>query len=368
MISTTLVALAAASVASLVGAQDVTGTFPPVPLASKHYNSPQELPYKVDTDVGLIRGLQAGYNICNSTTETQASLCQTSYFNSADDFCIWGPHQPDSVVGDTEGEMVAWCTKPGHGTRLIPAGALTGLQWIQTPDYVQAVGFMDQSAINIKTGDWGGEMDPHGADLRGNPMGGVIFSTAFGGVKQVMEWHNFIGGGRFCFKSCDPAGPNAAHYCEHVFDRIGCDYNIPNAAKDGVFESCKGDNQDFPGIYTENGVVMTYTQPAESLGAISTMPYQPKVPASSECSTFTSSVVYTGLPSPTKALVTGSSTATGTSGAAATGTGKGASAGSSSTGTAKSASATGTDNGSSELAVSLVASFFGVAFAAVFLS
>ena len=43
MISTTLVALAAASVASFVGAQDVTGTFPPVPLASKHYNSPEEL-------------------------------------------------------------------------------------------------------------------------------------------------------------------------------------------------------------------------------------------------------------------------------------------------------------------------------------
>lgn len=27
-----------------------------------------------------------------------------------------------TVVGDTEGEMVAWCTKPGHGTRLIPPG------------------------------------------------------------------------------------------------------------------------------------------------------------------------------------------------------------------------------------------------------
>ncbi|KAJ3549196.1 hypothetical protein NMY22_g969 [Coprinellus aureogranulatus] len=50
-----------------------------------------------------------------------------------------------------------------------------------------------------------------------------------------------------------------------------------------------GDNQDFPGVYTENGQVMTYKQPPEELGAISTMPYQPKVPASSECSSFTSS-------------------------------------------------------------------------------
>jgi hypothetical protein len=41
-------------------------------------------PYKVDTDVGLIRGDQYGYNICNSTTENQESRCQTSYFNSID--------------------------------------------------------------------------------------------------------------------------------------------------------------------------------------------------------------------------------------------------------------------------------------------
>jgi hypothetical protein len=39
-------------------------------------------PYQVDTDPQLIRGAQHGYNICNSTTETQESLCQTSHFNS----------------------------------------------------------------------------------------------------------------------------------------------------------------------------------------------------------------------------------------------------------------------------------------------
>ena len=90
--------------------------------------------------------------------------------------------------------MIAWCSKPGHGTRLIPQGALTGLQWIQTSDYVQAVGFLDQTLVNIAEGDWGGEMDPHGADLRGNPMGGVLFSTAFGGSTpaQVVEWHKCV--------------------------------------------------------------------------------------------------------------------------------------------------------------------------------
>ena len=81
------------------------------------------------------------------------------------DFCLWGPPEPNSVVGDTEGEAVAYCTKPEHGTRLIPRGALQGVQFMKTPDYVQVVGFIDQTQINMQVDDWGGEMDPHGADL-----------------------------------------------------------------------------------------------------------------------------------------------------------------------------------------------------------
>jgi len=36
---------------------------------------------------------------------------------------------------------------------------------MKTPDYVQVVGFIDQTKINMLKGDYGGEMDPHGADL-----------------------------------------------------------------------------------------------------------------------------------------------------------------------------------------------------------
>lgn len=110
-------------------------------------------------------------------------MCQTSFLNSLDgqfyptfsrstrlihslsDFCLWAPPEKDSLIADTEGEEVAWCTKPGRGTRLIPEGALQGVQFMRTPDYVQVVGFMDQTKINIKEGDFGGELDPHGADL-----------------------------------------------------------------------------------------------------------------------------------------------------------------------------------------------------------
>lgn len=83
---------------------------------------------------------------------------------------------------------------------------------MRTPDYVQVVGFIDQAKINIQAGDFGGELDPHGADLvccyappyisylnidqRGNPMGSLVYSNAFNASNgdnntftQAIEWH-----------------------------------------------------------------------------------------------------------------------------------------------------------------------------------
>ncbi|KAH7339427.1 hypothetical protein B0J17DRAFT_655089 [Rhizoctonia solani] len=306
------------------------------PLYQKHFEW-NNLPYKVDTDNGE-RGTQYGFNQCNSTTENQQSNCQTAVVNSIDDFCLWGPPEPNSVVGNTEGEAVAWCTKPGRGT------------FMKTPDYVQVVGFIDQANINMQADDSGGEMDPHGADQRGNPLGGLLFSNSFGTDKtkftQVIEWHNFMGGGVFCMKACDPAGPNAAHYCEHVFDRIGCQFNAPAAYVKGVFESCEGESQDYPGVYTDAaGAVQTYTQPPESLGAITTMPYTARVPKSSNCVAATSSAIYTGLPTGTVAAAapTGSAASSGASTAAASGTTK-AAAGATTARAGSSASASGTSS------------------------
>ncbi|KAG8684336.1 hypothetical protein FRC09_015455 [Ceratobasidium sp. 395] len=230
-------------------------------------------------------------------------LDESAKHNDLKDFCLWGPPEPNSLIGDTEGEAVAWCTKPGRGTRLIPAGALTGVQFMKTSAYVQVTGHIKQDLINLAAKDDGGEMDPHGADRRGNPLGGLVFSNAFpsnGGnnntYQQVVEWHNFMGANVFCLKACDPAGADDDKFCEHIYDRIGCTYNAPAAYVDGVFESCQGENQDFPGIYTSNGQVVTYKQPPESLGAITTMPYDPKIPASSNCVQFQSAQLYTGAP------------------------------------------------------------------------
>ncbi|TFK98552.1 hypothetical protein BDV98DRAFT_512086 [Pterulicium gracile] len=278
---------------------DTRATFPATPHASKVFAWPTGIPYQADTEPELIRGPQSGYNLCNSTTEGQDSLCQTGFFNSIDDFCIWAPPHPDSVIGDTEGEGVAWCTKPGHGGRLIPEGALTGLQFMKTPAYIQIVGFLDQTKVNIQSGDGGGEFDPHGADVRGNPLGGLMYSNAFSGggenYQQVIEWSLFIGADAFCFKVCDPAMEDDDHFCEHIYDRMGCTYNMPNQAQNGVFEACLGENQDYPGTYVENGQTLTYTQPAYPTLVEPT--YTPRIPGSSSCETFQSAELFAALAS-----------------------------------------------------------------------
>lgn len=144
-------------------------------------------------------------------------------------------------------------------------------------------------------------------------------------------------------KVCDPAGPNAAEFCQHIYDRIGCAYNAPNTAPNGVFQSCEGDNQDYPGVYTDStGAVQTYTQPPESLGAIQTMPYQPKVPSSSNCVTYSAKDLYASAaaayPSASPAASSANATATGTVGSA---TGKVNAATGSRTGTAANVQETG---------------------------
>ncbi|KAF8160404.1 hypothetical protein BJ912DRAFT_326900 [Pholiota molesta] len=144
-----------------------------------------------------------------------------------------------------------------------------------------------------------------------------------------VRWRSFIGFNSFCHKACDPAGADAAHFCEHIYDRIGCAYNAPNRARDRVFESCAGDSQDFPGVYTaenENGsATLTYRQPAESLGAITSVPYTARVPASSSCQVYESAALYTGLPS---AVVVSSTTGAAGAGAGAGATGATGGAGS----------------------------------------
>jgi len=185
---------------------------------------------------------QAGTNLC-SNTYNQTSQCQTAWVNNLEDFCIWAPPDsgPNSVIGNTERFEVAWCTQGNHGTRLIPDGAITGAHFVKTPSYVQVTGTGDLTKVNIPAGDAGGELDPHGADGNGNPIGGVVFTTAFTGQPvQSHEWTNFVAADQFCFRVCQD-GPQAPGLCNHIYDTQGCNWNMPADYGTG-FTTCVGDD------------------------------------------------------------------------------------------------------------------------------
>jgi len=356
----TLLTLFAIAYAGVANAQSATTTSLE-PLSSKRFTWPN-IPYQVTGNNGGIRGPQWGYNECNSTTENQQSLCQTMFLNNIADFCMWSSSETDDTIGESEQREVAWCTSPGHGTRVIPPGAITGAQWLYSQNYVQVVGFLDQSQVGLDPTDAGGELDPHGADEQGNPLGGLVYSNGFGmnaasfnslvsggdftanqTYTQVIEWIDFIGNGMFCLKMCNPDDPNAAQLCNHIYDEIGCSYNAvaDYGQINGTFTVCDSDDMTPPGIYTgANGQVTTWFQP--QTGPV-IPPYTPTQVASSNCQTYSSEQLF-------KAAATDSvfATATGASGGSSTPTGtakpsgSGGSSGTSSrSGSASTPSATG---------------------------
>ncbi|GAA5823778.1 hypothetical protein JCM11251_003290 [Rhodosporidiobolus azoricus] len=272
----------------------------------------EDVPYQVNPYKSE-RGPQSGYNICNDTTAGDDSQCQTLVANTMSDFCLWGSALTEGLdtVGDIEAAMVAYCTKDTHGARSIKSGALTGLQMVKTKYYTQWTGYIDQTALHLEKDDSGGELDPHGADLLGNPLGGLVYSTNLpeGDNKtyvQALEWNMFIGSGLFCLKLCSPDQPAGLNYCENRYDRMGCKYNMPSAAKDGEFTECDSDLQDVVGVYTEDGKVSTYSQPPE--GTAPNPPYEPTVPKTSNCKTYESTALFGGSPT-TSASASGKTSA-----------------------------------------------------------
>jgi hypothetical protein len=152
---------------------------------------------------------------------------------------------------------------------------------------------------------------------------------------------------------------NPVGYCQHTLDRIGLAYNMPNNAKDGVFEACDSDNMDVPGVYTSNGQTQSYAQPPESLGAITSIPYTARIPASSNCVTYQSSALYTDF----------LSLAPTSSGPAATNAPN--NAGATRSGSSAGAAATsgqGNGNGAGGTTISLFSGILGVAFSVAFLA
>ncbi|KAH9830372.1 uncharacterized protein C8Q71DRAFT_787118 [Rhodofomes roseus] len=365
MSSTVALSALLAAAAALSGANAQSSSTSVAPLAAQTY-AYADLPYQVEP-YGGERGNQVGYNKCNSTTENQDSLCQTLIANAIDDFCLWSSPKENETIGDTEAYEVAWCSKKGHGARAMPDGTLQGVSVIRTPDYVMYAGFLDQVQVNLAADDYGGELDPHGADLMGNPMGGMVYSNQYpkgntdnNTLTQVVEWKQFIGGNQFCLMICDPSKTDANNVglCENRYDEVGISYNCPNSAQKGKYEVCDGDSMSPIGQYVSNGVTTTWTQPWSGSW---TVPYTATVPSSSNCRTFASTDLYTAGVKPT---VSASGSA---AGATATGTGsKGSKAGSSA---GASATGSGSDaSGASHVVVSGFATVLGLAAALAFLA
>ncbi|KAH9940330.1 hypothetical protein B0H21DRAFT_754840 [Amylocystis lapponica] len=210
---------------------------------------------------------QTGTNQCG-TQSNQTSQCQNAYLSSVDDFCLFAPPEPGpkSTIGNTER--------------------------IETPDYVQVTGVGNLSLLNIPVGDDGGELDPHGADGNGNPIGALVFSSAFGGLEQIHEWTNFMSDSIFCFRAC--RGPNATQLCQHSYDVMGCMWVMPPTT---------GDTAEPMGIYGTS--TFKQNQP--------TTPLPHPIPPSSSCTTVSSVhngfAVSTALPSTTVALTASGMTA-----------------------------------------------------------
>ncbi|KAA1472488.1 hypothetical protein DENSPDRAFT_859484 [Dentipellis sp. KUC8613] len=242
---------------------------------------------------------QSGTNKCG-TGSNQTSQCQNAYLNSVDDFCIFAPPEsgPNSVIGETERIEVAWCMKAGYGTRVIPDGTIQGAHFVQTPDYVQITGVGDLTKVNVPAGDEGGELDPHGADGNGNPIGGLVFSSAFTGQPlQLHEWTNFVSDTEFCFRGCKD-GPNAPALCQHIYDVMGCDWNMPGNYGNGSFDRCKADSGEPMGVY--GGSTFHQGDPAT--------PAAHPAPASSSCTTLTSignGLAVSGAPTSTSSSAVG---------------------------------------------------------------
>ncbi|GAA6028742.1 hypothetical protein JCM8097_007372 [Rhodosporidiobolus ruineniae] len=189
---------------------------------------------------------QTGYNDCGST-DSQSSMCQTVQVNSVTDFCLWAPPTAGPEIGESEEYEVAWCTATGHGARVMPAGTIQSAHYLETPHYIQITGTGDFTKINVKAGDQGGELDPHGATGLGNPIGSLVFAN---GV-QMHEWHSFISDTEYCIRVCKDSD-DAWLWCEWV---------DPGNYGSG-FDSCEGAGTvNPPGIYTgSDGKRSTFNQ------------------------------------------------------------------------------------------------------------
>ncbi|KAJ6632186.1 hypothetical protein B0H10DRAFT_6963 [Mycena sp. CBHHK59/15] len=205
----------------------------------------------------LATGTQGATNPASPTSPTNTN--QTSYarllsIDSIEDFCVFSPPYLANI-SDTEGVEVAWCTQARKNARVITDGTITGLSFLKTDFYVQLIGCGDFTKLNIPSGDWGGELDPHGATGAGNPVGGNVTTNVVDGEDEpIAEWMLCIDYGMFCLRACTNANSTycAAYMCWHELDEMGCEFVMPGSYNvNGTYETCDADVAYPPAWYPE---------------------------------------------------------------------------------------------------------------------
>ena len=201
------------------------------------------------------------------TPINQTSMSRLASLNSVDDWCTFGPPDNTQPLGNVEAEVVAWCTKPRNNARVIPDGTVTSAHFVKTPLYVQVMARGDFTKIGFQANDTGGELDPHGATGKGNPIGGNVTSNVTGKDVFYQEWMNYVGHDILCFRVCiagsDQAEPKSE--CQHTLDEMGCWSIMPGDYTDNVFDSCEADAAYPPGIYVSGGSTSSFQQYATGL-------------------------------------------------------------------------------------------------------
>ncbi|ORX41109.1 hypothetical protein BD324DRAFT_659672 [Kockovaella imperatae] len=295
------------------------------------------------------------------TPMNQTSMSRLVSVNSIDDFCVFAPPEPNSVIGETEAEEVAWCIQQRNDARVIPDGTFQAIHFVKSPLYVQVMGWGDFTRINIQYGDEGGELDPHGATGLGNPVGGNVTSNITGQDVHYEEWMNYMAYNQFCIRICTAENStySAALECQHTLDEMGCEWVMPGDYTNNSFTSCDADAAYPPGLYPlANGSTSTfaqrytgtYTNGAGSVGTFTVgetvTPQTPySTPASSNCVTY--STIGNGIAN--VAIATEASNSTSASSTMTSGTASSASMTSTSSASGKSmSSGSGSASGSAK--------------------
>ncbi|KAJ6589428.1 hypothetical protein B0H19DRAFT_1206235 [Mycena capillaripes] len=200
------------------------------------------------------------------TIINQTSLARLMSVNSIYDFCIFGPLQADSTIGNSEDSEVAWCVLPRNNARVIPDGTITVL------------GYGDLTRINIAAGDPGGQLDPHGASTLGHPVGGNVSSTAVDGL--------------FCLRVCTNSNSQFLNtdFCRHDLDELGCAFTMPaNYDFNSTFQSCDADAGYPPGWYPDVvGGTTSFSKLSQTIGVQITVQLPATTPTPSNCVTIAS--------------------------------------------------------------------------------